>query len=738
MRLHPENVPNYIIDSQNRCELRGMDRYAIPQQQNIIEEQLNEALIDYKKLFDVYDALVHQLFQLVEGIPFVLLVTDDECTLLEVKGEASIKRVIECMGIRPGAKFIEEVVGTNSIALSLRLNEPIQVVGSHHYQPYLHTIACYSVPFQFDANGTKKGTISIATLVDYQSPLLLSMLNSVVNSIEREIQLKDFNKRLNILNQVIIESSKNGIIELDKSGKITEINTIAQTMTGWEKEISINNSTQLGSYLNEIREGNDITDVEVWITNEKTGQNTVALLDGIPIRNEYDQVIGAFGHMKDVTNRYQVKERYNYLAFHDELTGLANRRSFQQTLVENLANLIFKDGSLAIFLLDLDRFKFINDTLGHEKGDWLLIEVGNRLKEFLPDNASLFRMGGDEFTIVFKDFQNEDEVRILAEGIIDLFHNSFTIESYEFHMSTSIGVAIYQNEGDQPIPLFQRADTAMYRAKEMGKNTFVIYDANMEHSYFKKFTFEQELRNAIEEKHLELYYQPQVSLCSQEIIGLEALLRWNHPTFGLISPDEFIPLAEELGIATLIGDYVLQKACHQLKDWKEQGYRPIKISINLSPQDFLSHTIVEKVKKRLTESDIDPQYLELEITESMAMDVKNATEMMKELNQIGVQIAMDDFGKGYSSLNYLKNFQIHRLKIDRSFIDDILIEQNDVKIISAIIHLAHSLNLKVIAEGVETKEQADFLFNLHCDEAQGYYYGKPLPVGDIEGILTKY
>ena len=738
MDLHQEHLPPHILASQKRCELQGMDRNAIPQPHYITDNQLDEALAEYRKLFDVYDFFADQLFQMVEGLPFILLVSDDDCVLLDIQGDPEIKRSMNEVGIRAGSRFKEEIVGTNSIDIALRLNQPVQVIGHEHYQPNLRYNACYSVPFTFESNGTKKGTISIATFLDYKSPLLLSMLNSVVNSIEREIALREKNTRLNILNQVVIESSKNGMLQIDQTGRIFEINLIAQEMTGWGKDQFIDESKILGTYMKELLEGKDFTDAEVWVTNEKTGKKTVTLFDGIPLFNENGQLTGAFGHLKDVTDRYHIKERFNYLAFHDDLTGLPNRRSFQRALEDKKSYIKEENGRLAVYLLDLDRFKFINDTIGHEKGDWLLIEVGKRLSKFLPEHTELFRMGGDEFTIILNNFKDVDEVTSIAQGIIKLFQESFVIDNYEFHMSTSIGVSIYQNGESETIPLFRRADTAMYKAKDAGKNNYVMYDANMEHRYFEKLSFEQELRSAMQNNHLELYYQPQVSLCNQKIIGLEALIRWNHPKFGLIMPGDIIPLAEELGVATLLGDFVLEKACQQLLDWKEHGLPPTKVAINLSPQDFLSHAIVEKVQRALSKYKIEPNRLELEITESMAMDVSNAVSIMKELKQLGVQIAIDDFGTGFSSLNYLKNFPIHRLKIDRSFVNDILVNQNDAKIISSIIHLGQILNLEVIAEGVETKEQADYLSSLKCDEAQGYYFGKPMPLREIEELLLAY
>ncbi|MDN4494330.1 EAL domain-containing protein [Ureibacillus aquaedulcis] len=735
MNLPKIDFSQNIIESQKHCERIGMDPDKFPATRYCSDADLQKKLLEFAKLFDVLDFFADQLFQMVQGIPFLLIVTDEEGTLLDIKGDDKLNQNFEKLGARIGIECTEEDYGTNSISLALTSNQPTQVVGMQHYKTFFHGIACYTVPLTFESDGKRKGTMTIITLLEFQSPLLLTMLYSVVNAIEREIQLKDSNTRLNILNQVVIESSKNGIVEIDKTGTITAINEIGQSYTGWERNSVIDEESYFGAYLKQVLQGKDFSNIEIKFLDRKTGNQVIALFDGIPLYNPNGELTGAFAQLKDITERHKTKEQIRYLAYHDELTGLPNRRSFNGTLEEKLGLVKENGGTLSIFLLDLDRFKFINDTLGHEKGDWLLTEVTKRLHDSLPDNAELYRMGGDEFTIILTDYTDLREVTSFAEKILELFKRSFVIDEYEFHISTSIGIAIHQDCNPEAGSLFRRADTAMYRAKEKGKNNYVLYDSEIGHRYFEKLTFEQDLRHAIQLNHLELYYQPQVSLCSQMIIGLEALVRWNHPKLGLILPGDIIPLAEEMGMATLLGDFVLQQACQQLSSWKARGLPLVKIAVNLSPQDFLSHSIVEKVHQALTQSNIEPHYLEIEITESMAMDVKHAISVMEELNQLGVQIAMDDFGKGYSSLNYLKNFPIHRLKIDRSFIHELMVDQNDAKIINAIIHLAHILNLEVIAEGVETKEQAAFLYDLKCNEAQGYYFGKPMPLYDIEELL---
>ncbi|MFJ8234998.1 EAL domain-containing protein [Ureibacillus sp. NPDC094379] len=740
MTIHQQDIPSYILESKKRCEMRGMDSNKIPNTHYIPDDELQKKLIDYNKLISVFNTFAEKFIQTLNGMPLILIVTDDEGTILKFNGDSTMTQSVQQLGIKPGALFTEETNGTNSASLALRLNEPVEVIGMQHYHSFLQQTACYTVPFEVEDKVPIRGTISIMTFVDYQSPLLLTMLTTVVGSIEREFILKEKNNQLNILNQIVTDNAKTAIIQTDEHGEVTKINSFGEKLTGWHKETIIGKKIEqlspLAENINQILTSQQrFNDIELRFTCETTGYQTVCLLDGRPLYDEKGRLTGAFAQLKDMTDRYEAEERINYLAYHDDLTGLPNRRYFHKVLKEKMENAKVHTKKFSIFLLDLDRFKMINDTLGHEKGDWLLVQVSKRLLEYLPNNAELFRMGGDEFTVILNGLSNVSETTSIAEGIIQLFQQPFAIANYEFHISTSIGIATYLCSEYDADTLFRKADTAMYRAKEQGKNSYFVYESTLENYLFEKLTFEQELRHAIQNNQLELYYQPQISLFTQKIVGVEALIRWNHPTFGLIYPGDIIPLAEELGLADTLGEWVLQRACHQSKEWQNRDFLPIKVAVNLSPQDFLQHALVDRVKQVLIETNLEPQYLEIEITESMTMDVDHAIATMENLHELGVQIAIDDFGKGYSSLNYLKNFPIDHLKIDRSFVNDILNDHNDVKIISAIISLAHGLNLKVIAEGVETKEQASFLSNLLCDQAQGYYYSKPLPVSEIEKLL---
>ncbi|MBE3102733.1 MAG: EAL domain-containing protein, partial [Bacilli bacterium] len=481
-----------------------------------------------------------------------------------------------------------------------------------------------------------------------------------------------------------------------------------------------------------IHSKDSFADIEVIFYEANSSKKTICLFDGRPIYSENKHFIGIVVSFRDITERYENQLLMKHHAHHDELTGLANRRYFHKYVNNILNSSQTSDSMLAILLLDLDRFKLINDTLGHSRGDTLLVEIGQRLNTYLHGKGKLFRMGGDEFTIVLTESETIENLKKMADDITKVVRKPFVIQNLEFHISTSIGIAIYPNDGTDISTLFSHADNAMYRAKESGKNGYCFYNSNMGKTSIQKLTLETELELAIKNEDLVLHYQPQIDLHTNQIVGVEALLRWNHPQLGLIPPADFIPIAEEMGLMVNLGEWVLNHGCRQMKAWHDQGLTSLKLSINLSPQEFLKQRLVDKVKQVLLETGLKPHGLELEITESMTMDVIRATSILEELNGIGIQIAIDDFGTGFSSLNYIKNFHIHRLKIDRSFVRDMLDGPKDAKIVGTIISIAHALDLKVIAEGVETEEQLHFLRNLKCDEIQGFYYSKPLSASDLE------
>ncbi|PWK16205.1 putative bifunctional diguanylate cyclase/phosphodiesterase [Tumebacillus permanentifrigoris] len=421
----------------------------------------------------------------------------------------------------------------------------------------------------------------------------------------------------------------------------------------------------------------------------------------------------------------------------DPLTGLPNRILFQDELNKRLAVMQRTGTPLGILFLDLDRFKFINDTLGHRIGDLLLRAVVKRLQAVLEPTETIYRLGGDEFIIVAEVGSKEQGIERAQALLLDM-KEPFQIEGHELFITTSIGLSWYPDDGLDMETLFKNADMALYRAKDQGRNNFQMYDSGMNVHAVERLQMEKDLRKALEREEFLVYYQPQIDIKSNRMIGMEALVRWQHPERGMIAPGLFIPLAEETDLIVPLGEWVMRTACAQTKRWHDAGYPDIRVSINLSAHQFGQATLAAKVCEILEQTGIAPRYVDLEITESITMtNVERAISTMLELKNLGLHISIDDFGTGYSSLSYLKKFPIQTLKIDQSFVRDIPQDPDDAAIATAVIAMAHSLNLNVIAEGVETEEQLEFLRERNCDEFQGYLCSRPLPVQEFEKLLQQ-
>lgn len=434
----------------------------------------------------------------------------------------------------------------------------------------------------------------------------------------------------------------------------------------------------------------------------------------------------------------QVAETTRHQLYHDTLTGLPNRVLFEDRLTLELAHAQRDKQGLAVMFLDLDHFKLINDTLGHWVGDQLLQDVADRLKNALRGADTVARMGGDEFALLITQVTHAENVVKVVQKIFHALNPPFNFGDHEFHITTSIGITLYPNDGKDTQTLLKNADTALYRAKEQGRNIYQFYTPAMNTKTLERLALENNLRRALERKELIVYYQPRVKINTGQIVGMEALVRWQHPEQGLISPVKFIPLAEETGLIIPLGEWVLQTACAQTKAWQEAGLPPLRVGVNLSARQFQQPNLVERVAQVLKKTGLHPQYLELEITESAAMQNAEYTLLMLyHFKEMGIHISIDDFGTGYSSLSYLKKFPFHTLKLDQSFIRDLTTDPNDAMIAKIIITLAHGLKLEVVAEGVETQEQLDFLKRLQGDEVQGYLFSKPLPAEEFEQLLRQ-
>jgi diguanylate cyclase (GGDEF)-like protein len=426
-------------------------------------------------------------------------------------------------------------------------------------------------------------------------------------------------------------------------------------------------------------------------------------------------------------------------AHYDFLTNLPNRTTFRDRLTVALAQATRNRKMLAILFVDLDRFKTIVDTLGHTIGDQVLRGVAERLQASLEEGDSLARMGGDEFVILLPLINRADRAVRVAQRILEAIKPPFHFDHNELHITMSIGITLYPYDGEDADTLLKNADTALYRAKEQGRNNYQLYTPAMNARAFERLALENSLRKAVERKEFLVYFQPQVDLKTGTIVGTEALLRWQHPDLGIVYPSEFISMAEETGLISQLGEWVLRTACTLNKSWQKAGFSPMSVAVNLSARQFQQQDLVETVARILKETGLEARWLEIEITESIAMQNADYTNvLLRGLKEMGVRVALDDFGTGYSSLSYLKKFPIDTLKIDQSFVRDLTKDPNDAAIANAVIVLAHSLKLKVVAEGVETKEQEAFLRQHQCDIIQGFLFSVPLPANSLETLLRQH
>jgi len=481
-----------------------------------------------------------------------------------------------------------------------------------------------------------------------------------------------------------------------------------------------------GAFAFPIRFGNEILGIMEFFSRESRPPDEMLVQSTGSIGSQIGQFMA----------RGQAEERVRHLAHFDELTGLPNRTLFNQRLSHALARARRAEQSLAVLFIDLDRFKNINDTLGHDAGDRVLKEVAQRLSGCLREVDTVSRLGGDEFVVLIEAASRPADIAEVAQKILAAMARPVVLDAQEFHLTASIGISTSPGDSDDLQGLMKNADIAMYRAKEQGKNNFQFYSAQINVHTLERVALESDLRHALERDEFVLHYQPKVDIGSNRIVGMEALLRWQQPGKPLVPPNQFIPLAEETGLIVPIGEWVLRHACRRNKAWQEQGLPFLRIAVNLSPRQFAHANLLQEVAHALQETQLDPTWLELEITESMVMrDPERAVLLLHELKAMGIHLSLDDFGTGYSSLSYLKRFPLDSVKIDRSFIQDLPRDSDDAGITQAIIAMAHSLRLAAIAEGVETAEQLEFLRSNGCDEMQGYLFCRPLPEDQLLPML---
>lgn len=578
--------------------------------------------------------------------------------------------------------------------------------------------------------------VEVSATYQPESGTILCFLRDITPRKFTESQLRLFAR--------IFENSSEGIMITDSRNRIEKVNPSFTRLTGYlPEEVAGRNPKILSSGLQSrefyaamwsrlLKDG--FWQGEIW-DRKKNGDTYPKWLSISVIRNEAGAIMNYIGSFSDIAELKKAEMEIEKLAYRDSLTGLPNRFSLLVQLEQALAKSRRSRSRLALMFIDLDRFKNINDTLGHHVGDLLITQVGIRLRNSVRESDVVARLGGDEFVVLISEIALPSDAGLVAEKVLKDLSQVYVVSGFSLFASPSIGISLYPDDGDSVNAIMKNADTAMYHAKSEGGHGFRYFDPAMTRKSAERLDFENGLRSALENGEFELHYQPQVTV-NGKIVGLEALIRWRHPEHGLVPPDRFIAIAEETGIILGMGQWVMKTACLQLKQWAERGYPVGRIAVNVSSQEFLQKDFGETVSAIIGETGIRPEQLELEITESAAMSQpEKIIDIMKRLKSAGVRLSIDDFGTGYSSLSYLKLFPIDQIKIDRSFIKDIEGDPNDMAITVSTIELARKLGLEVVAEGVESRYQQEILFAHGCNLIQGYVFSPPVPAGEIDRLL---
>jgi diguanylate cyclase (GGDEF)-like protein/PAS domain S-box-containing protein len=550
--------------------------------------------------------------------------------------------------------------------------------------------------------------------------------------------------------QVTLDSIGDALLTTDSSGRVTFLNRIAESMTGWSRDdavgLPIEDVLQIvdgttrepaADFIERTIPGNQVPNlVSNFILIRRDGSEFAIEHTAAPIHDRRGLVIGAAIVLRDISEARAMSLRMSHLASHDPLTDLPNRLLLGDRLARALALAHRHQGRLAVLFLDIDRFKYINDSLGHILGDELLRAVGREVTMCVRSSDTVSRHGGDEFVVVLSELDRAEDAAMGAQKIVAALARPHNLAGHELHITVSIGISVYPDDGEDAETLLQSADTALYHAKDQGRDCYQFFKPELNVRAVERQSIESGLHSALDRREFELFYQPMMNLKTGAIVGAEALIRWRHPDRGLVEPAQFVPIAEDCGLIKPIGRWVLHEACRQAQAWQDAGLRPIPVSVNISAVEFRSKGFLENIVDILRETRLDPRYLEIELTESVLMAHVEATNsVLHALKTLGVQLAIDDFGTGWSSLSYLRHFPIDALKVDKTFVQEITSGSSSAPIVSAVISMGRSLKRRVVAEGVETRDQLAFLQAEDCNEGQGFYFSRPLVAQQFARVL---
>jgi diguanylate cyclase (GGDEF)-like protein/PAS domain S-box-containing protein len=698
-----------------------------------------------------------QVRRVIEALKKPLLVLPGERPLAEAAREMR-EAGVEAAVVEPDDSDQPGILTERDLVRQVALREVERTVGETATRPLITVDRGYSLLQARDLSVRRGirhlgitdaeqkiiGLLSFSDILDLLEHDQVSHLEQVLR--EREQALIESQRSVRLSRQ-IIDASLDGVIITDAEGYIESVNPAFCKLTGYSAEEAMGETPALlKSGRHDVSFYEDLWNTlkesgywqgEIW-NRRKNGEIYPEWLTITEVKDDFGGEHKYAGVFSDISERKESEQQIRALAYYDALTGLPNRRLFQDRLGLALPQMIRHEQKLAVMFIDLDLFKRINDTLGHDVGDEVLCEMADRLKECVRESDTVSRMGGDEFTIIQPDIKDAANAVQLATRIIASLRQPFTTGGRELMVTSSVGIALFPNDGETADDLTKNADTAMYRAKDLGRNNYQLYTDAMNAESVERLTMESHLRQAIERDEFALNYQVKVDLVSNRTTGVEALLRWHNHELGPVTPDRFIPIAEANGMILPIGEWVLTKACRQARVWVEQGLDDITMAVNVSSRQLHQNQLDDVVLNILEETGLAAERLEIELTESMLMEhIEEVGPKLRRLRDLGVRIGIDDFGTGYSSLAYLKRLPIDSLKIDISFIRDIPNDADDAEIVAAIIAMAHRLDLQVVAEGVENEEQVRFLRTLGCDQIQGYLVGRPLSADNIASLLDR-